>query len=84
MPPHNVPGISAPRKLPLGNFAALTSGELASRAVAFAVTGLLTRRLGADGFGELAFATAVAGYALLVPIQSLQDYASRQVSRSPE
>lgn len=84
MTQHSVPCATPSPRLPLANFATLTSGELASRAVAFAVTAMLTRRLGADGFGELAFAAAVAGYVLLVPIMSLQDYAGREVSRSPE
>ncbi|MEO5824783.1 MAG: flippase [Gemmatimonadales bacterium] len=83
MSEQTVAGPTPSPKLPLANFAALASGELASRAVGFAVTAMLTRRLGADGFGELAFAVAVAGYVLLVPVLSLQEFGSREVSRSP-
>jgi len=68
----------------LGNFAALGSGELLARVVAFAVTATLTRRIGAAGFGELAFASAIAGYLLLVPHLALGDLAGRAVARAPD
>lgn len=71
-------------KRPLGNFVTLGSGELLARVVAFAVTATLTRRVGAAGFGELAFATAITGYLLLVPNLALGDLAGRAVARAPD
>lgn len=62
----------------------LGSGELLARIIAFAVTAVLTRRIGAAAFGELAFASAITGYALLVPHLALGDLASRAVARDPD
>lgn len=45
-------------------------------------TALLTRRLGASGFGELAFATAITTYLVLVPNAALQNLGSRAVARA--
>ena len=69
--------------LPFTNFVALGSGEIMARVIAFAVAALLTRRLGATGFGELAFATAIASYLIVVPNMALQDLGSRAVAREP-
>lgn len=71
-----------PARLPLSSFATLGSGELIARAIAFVATALLTRRLGANGFGELAFATAITTYLVLVPNAALQDLGSRAVARA--
>lgn len=44
------------------NFLALGSGEVLARVLAFGATAILAHRLGADGFGRLAIATAVVLY----------------------
>ena len=89
---HDRANVSRPRdvrerqeatRLPLRNFVALGSGELAARAIAFLVTATLARRLGTEGFGQLGFATAIASYLLLVPNLALQDLGARAVSRDP-
>lgn len=69
---------------PLANFAALGAGEVATRVVAFAVAAILTRRIGAAGFGDLAFATAITSYLFLAPHLALGELAGRAVARSPE
>jgi O-antigen/teichoic acid export membrane protein len=67
-----------------GGIAALGGGEIASRLVAFATTVLLARRVGADGFGMLAFATALTGYCALLVGGGLNDLAARNVARDPD
>jgi O-antigen/teichoic acid export membrane protein len=69
--------------LPLTNFLSLVTGEIGARSIAFVVTAVLARRLGAAAFGDIAFATAMTGYLLLVPNLALQDLASRAVARAP-
>lgn len=71
-----------PSRLPLSGFVTLGSSELLARGIAFVATALLTRRLGASGFGELAFATAITTYLVLVPNAALQDLGSRAVARA--
>ena len=65
------------------SFVSLGAGELVSRVIAFIATATLTRRLGASGFGELAFAAAISGYLLLVPNAALQDLGARAVAQDP-
>ncbi len=67
----------------VGRFLPLASGEVAARVVAFVATAYLARRLGASGFGEVAFAAAVVaqfGIALAVGIGEI---GSREVARDP-
>lgn len=71
------------RRLPISNFLSLGAGEMLSRACAFAVAALLTRRLGAAGFGAVGFATAITTFLVLVPNLALQDLAMRAVAREP-
>lgn len=68
----------------MGGFTALGSGELAARVLAFFVAAILARRLGATGFGQLAFASALTSYLILVPSLAFQDLGMRAVARSPD
>ena len=72
-----------PARVTAGGIAALSAGEIASRLVAFGTTTLLARRVGPDGFGILAFASALAGYFALLVGGGLSDLAGRDVARRP-
>src|SRR5206468_11116647 len=52
---------------------ALAGAEVIARAVAFAATAVLARRLGPDGFGVIGFAAAVCSYPLLAINSGLHD-----------
>lgn len=65
------------------NIAAIASGEVTARLVAFAATALLTRRLGPEGFGIVGFATAIAGYLTLAVNSGLNEVGGREVARDP-
>ncbi len=77
------PLATAPRRI-LGGIAALSSGEIGARLVAFAATTWLTRRLGPEGFGVVGFATAVSSYLLIAASTGLNDIGMREVARRPE
>ncbi|MEP6914244.1 MAG: flippase [Acidobacteriota bacterium] len=83
-PPTPLDPLAARARAAAGGIAALSSGEIASRIVAFGTTTLLARRVGPDGFGILAFATAVTGYVALLVGGGLNDLAARDVARQPE
>lgn len=65
---------------PLNNFIVLGAGEIIARIFAFLAVAVLTRKLGATGFGELSFGIALASYLMCVPIMALQDLGIRAVS----
>jgi O-antigen/teichoic acid export membrane protein len=65
---------------PLNNFIVLGAGEILARILAFLSVAVLTRKLGAAGFGELSFCLTLAGYLIFVPIIALQDLGIRAVS----
>lgn len=65
------------------NIAAIASGEITARLVAFAATALLTRRLGPEGFGIVGFAAAIAGYLTLAVNSGLNEVGGREVARDP-
>lgn len=52
----------SPQQLVTRNFLALGAGEMAARVIAFGASIVLARRLGAAGFGVVAFATALVLY----------------------
>jgi O-antigen/teichoic acid export membrane protein len=68
------------RQKPLNNFIVLGAGEILARILAFLSVAVLTRKLGATGFGELSFCLTLAGYLIFVPIIALQDLGIRAVS----
>jgi O-antigen/teichoic acid export membrane protein len=61
----------------------MAAGEIAARLVAFGATTLLARRLGPEGLGVLAFATAVAGYLIVFVGPGLAELGTREVARRP-
>jgi O-antigen/teichoic acid export membrane protein len=73
-------GIARPPTI-VRNIAAIASGEITARLVAFAATALLTRRLGPEGFGIVGFATAIAGYLTLAVNSGLNEVGGREVAR---
>lgn len=74
----------APAGVPIANFLSLGAGDVAARVVAFFATALLARRLGAEGFGILGFATALTSYLIIAVSMGLQDLAAREVARRPD
>lgn len=67
----------------LGNVLSLASGEIASRAVTFAATMYLSRRLGPAEFGIVGFANAITGYFAIAMGQGLHRVGARDVARAP-
>ena len=73
-----------PQVTPVSNFLALGSSEILARAIAFLATAILARRLGVEGIGLLAFASAVAGYFGLALTTGFGEIGAREVARHPE
>lgn len=67
----------------VGRFLPLASGEVAARVVAFVATAYLARRLGASGFGEVAFAAAVVAQFGIALAAGIGEIGSREVARDP-
>lgn len=67
-----------------GRFLPLASGEVGARVIAFAATAYLARRLGASGFGQIAFAAAVVAQAGMALASGIGEIGSREVARHPE
>jgi len=67
----------------VGRFLPLASGEVAARVVAFVATAYLARRLGAGGFGEVAFAAAVVAQFGIALAAGIGEIGSREVARDP-
>lgn len=65
------------------NAAFLFGGEVAARAVGFLTTALLARRLGAEGFGQIGFATAVFAYGVAATDFGILTTAARTVAQDP-
>jgi O-antigen/teichoic acid export membrane protein len=72
-----------PERAPLANFAALGTSELAGRVIGFYATALLARRLGAEAFGYIGFATAVIAYVGVSLTAGFGEIGSREVARAP-
>lgn len=64
-------------------FLPLAVGEAAARLVAFAATAYLARRLGASGFGQIAFATAVVAHFGTALAVGIGEVGAREVARAP-
>jgi len=75
--------IDTSRSKILGNVFSLSAGDVLSRAIAFAGTAYLTRRLGPAGFGVVGFAIALASYFRLVATGGSDSMATREVARRP-
>jgi O-antigen/teichoic acid export membrane protein len=73
-----------PQVTPVSNFLALGSSEILARGIAFLATAILARRLGVEGIGLLAFASAVAGYFGLALTTGFGEIGAREVARHPE
>lgn len=58
----------------------LASGEIVARAIAFAAVAVLTRRLGPDAFGAVAFAMAIAGYFAIAVNNGMSEIAARELA----
>jgi len=69
---------------PVSNFLALGSSEILARGIGFLATAILARRLGVEGIGLLAFASAVAGYFGLALTTGFGEIGAREVARQPE
>lgn len=65
-------------------FLPLALGEIGARVIAFCATALLARRLGASGFGQIAFATAVVAQSGMALIMAVGEGGARDVAREPE
>lgn len=65
-------------------FIPLAFGEIGARVIAFAATAWLARRLGASGFGQIAFATAVVAHFGTSLVQSAADLGVQDVARKPD
>jgi O-antigen/teichoic acid export membrane protein len=72
-----------PQRAPLANFGALGTSELVGRVIGFYATTLLARRLGAEAFGFLGFATAVIAYVGVSLTAGFGEIGSREVARAP-
>lgn len=68
----------------LSAVATLTAGEILARFAGFFATTVLAHRLGPDGFGTVAFGTAVAGYLALAVNSSLHEIGAREIARARE
>nr|MBA2260978.1 oligosaccharide flippase family protein [Acidobacteriota bacterium] len=65
----------------LTSVAALASGEIGGRLIAFMATAWLTRKLGPAGFGIVGFATAISAYLLLATTSGFNSIGTRDVAR---
>jgi O-antigen/teichoic acid export membrane protein len=61
----------------------LAVGDILARALAFIAIALLTRRLGPEVFGMVAFATAIAGFLLIAVNNGVPELAARDVAADP-
>ncbi len=69
--------------LPSTRFLSLALGETAARVVAFAATAYLARKLGASGFGQIAFALAVVSHFGIALTAGVGELSARDVARDP-
>ncbi|MEO7368993.1 MAG: glycosyltransferase [Gemmatimonadaceae bacterium] len=67
----------------VGRFLPLASGEVAARVVAFVATAYLARRLGASGFGAVAFAAALVAQFGIAIAAGIGEIGAREVARDP-
>lgn len=65
------------------NVAWLTSGEVLSRLIAFVIAVYLARVLGAEGYGKIGAALALATYIAIVVNAGLDPFTTREVARWP-
>lgn len=70
-------------KKPARNAGFLLGGEILTRALGFAVTAVLARRLGLDAFGQIAFGMSVMAYGIMVTKAGLLTVGTRSVARDP-
>lgn len=77
------PNLPAPRSL-AKNFFALAAASGFTKLVNLFVVAYVARTLQAAGYGQLSFATAIAGYFALLTGLGLESYAVREVARQPE
>ncbi|MEP6506855.1 MAG: glycosyltransferase [Gemmatimonadales bacterium] len=68
----------------VGAFLPLASGEVAARGVAFIATAYLARRLGVNGFGDIAFAAAVIAQFGIALAAGIGEIGSREVARNAD
>ncbi|HDQ99300.1 MAG TPA: flippase [candidate division WOR-3 bacterium] len=69
---------------PARNAGFLFVGELATRALGFAVTAVLTRRLGLDAFGQIAFGLSITAYGIMMTKAGLLTIGIRSIAREPQ
>jgi O-antigen/teichoic acid export membrane protein len=74
------PSGGAPRE----RFLPLALGEVGARVIAFTATAYLARHLGASGFGQIAFATALVSHFGIALSAGVGDVGARDVARDPE
>ncbi len=65
-------------------FIPLAFGETGARLIAFVATAYLARRLGASGFGQIAFAMAVVAHFGTALAVGIGEVGAREVAREPE
>ena len=70
--------------LPSTRFVSLALGETGARVVAFAATAYLARKLGASGFGQIAFALAVVSHFGIALTAGVGELSARDVARDPD
>jgi O-antigen/teichoic acid export membrane protein/SAM-dependent methyltransferase len=68
----------------VGNIFSLATSEIGARAIAFAGTAYLARRLEPTAFGMIGFATAVWAYLALAVTAGFNDIGAREVARRPQ
>lgn len=74
----------APAPTTGSRFLPLAAGEAGARLIAFAATAYLARRLGASGFGQIAFATAVVAHFGTALAVGIGEVGAREVAREPD